>query len=174
MSRSTASQYGRIYAALKALGIDEDGKKDMVVAYTCDPAKTSLKDLTFEQCSDMVMKLNHMISPSAAPAGMNIRKAPTLKGVYADESAADREISQKIRRKIIAIAHNLGWYRKHDDGSLDLKDFKKQLDYAHLDMWLIKHTAAKKRLNEMNKSELQKAAYQIDSMYKATITKPSK
>jgi hypothetical protein len=157
MSKSTSQQYSRVYAALKMLKKGEDFKEDMVYSYTQDKGKLSLKDLDFDQCSDLVQKLNKMVSPSTATTPSPWERA----GVRTE----DKEACNNIRRRILALCHNLGWYVPNE---------AKKLDYARIDAYCIAHTGAKKRLNAMNKEELQKAAYQFDKMYKNYLTQKAK
>ena len=162
MSKSTTSQYGRVYAALKMLKLSEEDKKDMVFSYTQDKMKLSLKDLDFDQCSDLIQKLNKMVSPSSA-----VTSPPVLGGARGGKKGVDedKEAKNRIRRRILALCHNLGWYRPNE---------VKQLDYARMDAYCLEHTGAKKELNKMSKEELQKAAYQFDQMYKNYITQTKK
>ena len=155
MSQSTPQQYGRVYAALKMLKLGEDFKKDMVFSYTQDPDRLSLKDLDHDQCHDLIMKLNALVSPSTAAA----EAAPI---------DPDKEACNKIRRRIIAICHNMGWYR-YENGIMVLKDGQKQIDYDRIDRFCVERTAAKKRMNKMDKAELQKTAAQFEILLKQQL-----
>lgn len=138
------------------LKLGEEDKKNMVFSYTGDENKLSLKDLTFEQCADLVRKLNEQVSPSTAQPAVN--------------KDADKEACNKIRRGILAICHNLKWYKKDENDVLILKDGKPQLDYVRIDDFCLMRSSAHKKLNEMSKEELQKARYQFDQTYKNYIT----
>ena len=122
------------------------------MSYTNDATKVSLNDLTFEQASDLVKFLNHKICT---------------------QTNNDQAACQSIRRRIIAIAYQMGWYLRDEEGKLILRmkegEMVKQLDYGYLDGWLMNRTAAKKALNEMNKSELNAAAVQINQYYLTTL-----
>ena len=148
MSRPTHHQYSAIYAALGSLKWDRTVKEELVMSYTNDAAKVSLTDLTFEQASDLVKFLNEKVRT---------------------QTDNDKDACNSIRRRIIAIAHQMGWYVRDGDGQLILFFGKKKLDYFHLDNWLITHSKAKKALNDMNKSELVKAAVQINQYYLTTL-----
>ena len=158
MPRST-SQYGRIHAALKMLKLGKEQKEDMVYSYTGDAAKVSLKDLDFDQASDLIGKLNEMVSPSTAQAS---------------PADADKAACNKIRRSILAVCHNLKWYRKDENDVLILKNGKPQLDYVRIDDFCLMRIASHKRLNDMTKEELQTARYQFDQTYKNYLTQTPK
>ena len=163
MKYPTSNQYACIHIALKALQWDERVKEELVISYTGDPAKKSLKDLSYEQASDLIAFLNAQITPSVAKPHSNKKL---------DKISAD-----KIRKRIIAICHNMGWYRRDEnrrlilvpapDGALD--GWKKLIDYDHLDNYLLTRSAAKKKLNEMNVAELNAAAVQLNRYYLTTL-----
>jgi len=158
MRGPTSRQYSCIWIALKALRWSEDAKEELVISYTKDAAKTSLTHLTFDQAEDMKNFLNNLISPSTAKPVAN--------------TDADKVACNNIRRGILSVCHKLEWYERDKKGALILKDGKPKLDYAVIDDFCVKRTSAHKKLNEMNKDELQKARYQFDQTYKNYLTKP--
>ena len=158
MTRPTSRQYSCIWIAIKALKWSEDAKEELVISYTKDAAKKSLTDLTFDQAEDMKNFLNNLISPSTAKPVKN--------------TDADKIACNNIRRGILSVCHKLQWYVRDEAGALILKDGDPKLDYAVIDKFCMERTAAHKKLNEMNKDELQKARYQFDQTYKNYLNKP--
>ena len=157
--KPTSRQYSCIWIAIKALKWSDDAKEELVISYTKDAKKTSLTDLTFEQAEDMKNFLNGLLNPST--------EQPTT------NKDADRIACDKIRKRIIATCHNLGWYITDADGQLTLKDGKKQIDYTRINQYCLEHTAAHRAFNSLTKEQLQAAAYQFDRML-VNYLKPSK
>ena len=149
MSRPTRHQYAAIHAALHSLKWDSTVKEELVISYTGDASMKSCTDLSFEQASDLVKFLNDKVRT---------------------QTDDDKNACQSIRRRIIAIAHQLGWYERNMDGILIIAGGNKRLDYTHLDNWLLVHTKAKKELNKMDKKELHAAAVQINQYYLTTLS----
>lgn len=72
----------------------------------------------------------------------------TLREVKRDGKA------NRQRRRLIAMAHQLGWYMTDAKGDYVLRNGKPQLDYKHLDQWCIKHGSFGKKMNEHSTEEL--------------------
>jgi hypothetical protein len=143
---SDRQQYTIIHTLIKMLRWSTDSKEEVVISYTGDQTKTSLKDMTSAQRDDLISFLK----------------------AQATEQDATKSACQNIRRGIIAVAHSLGWYQYKDD-VLVLKEGKKQIDYSRLNGYLTTRTAAKKALNDMDKTELQAAYAQLNKYYLTTL-----
>jgi len=71
----------------------------------------------------------------------------------------DGNPADKQRRKILSIAHELHW---EIPGS-------NRIDMRRVNDWCMKHTGAKKPLNDLNLSELNKAVTGISNYYSAFL-----
>lgn len=59
-----------------------------------------------------------------------------------------------MRKKIIAIAHQMGWYAVDAAGAYLYRNNKPLIDYARIDNWCKKHTPFHKALNDLTSDEL--------------------
>lgn len=60
-----------------------------------------------------------------------------------------------MRKKIIAIAHQMRWYAVDVAGLYLYRNNKPLIDYARIDNWCKKHTPFHKALNDLTSEELQ-------------------
>jgi hypothetical protein len=153
MSKPANWQYGAIHAALTKLKWDTEIKEGLVFNYTLDESKLSLKDLTFQQAGNLITWLNEQV-------GL--------------QQPDDAKACNSIRRRIIAIACQLGWFIYDKEGNLVMKMgsegmLVKQVDYARIDAYCSGHTAAKKPMNKQNKEELQATAVQFNQYHLTTL-----
>lgn len=79
--------------------------------------------------------------------------------------------ANKMRRKIIAIAHQLQWYITDAEGTLILKRGKAQIDYKHLDQWCVKHGSFGKVMNAHNVAELTVLVTNLERVLAHHLTK---
>lgn len=146
MSRPAKWQISQLWSNINRLKLTEEEKKDIVVSYTKDPQRTSFTHLTFEQARDLLEKLKNEVDK--------------LNG--GDEC-------NRIRRRIIAIAHNMGWHLYDEHDRVILNGDKPVIDMDRINVYCLTHTAAKKVLNDMTKEELQATAVQFNQYYLTTI-----
>ena len=78
----------------------------------------------------------------------------------------------KMRMAILANCHTMRWYvRDEISGALFIRNGKPQLDMARIDKYCQTHTAAHKRLNDLNYTELQQVVFQFQQMAKNYLKK---
>lgn len=129
----------RLHAVLRRLGItDRDQIADMVEQATKGRTQ-SRKELTELEARGLIRKLNETQKDNAVRA-------------------------QRMRRKIIAMAHELGWQR---DNALT---GQRQADIERIDRWLTTYSGPKKPLKELTDAkETSKVVTQFENMYLSII-----
>ncbi|MCO5253384.1 MAG: hypothetical protein M9892_03350 [Bacteroidetes bacterium] len=95
----TTQQIIKFHALLRNLNLEEDDKRALIADYTGGRSDRT-NDMTFAEAKEMISFL-------AKQAG----EAPT-------RSVAERSQSDKMRKKIIAIAYQLGWTKPN--GKIDM------------------------------------------------------
>ena len=74
---------------------------------------------------------------------------------YLEASKKDEEEScDKMRKKILAICHNMQWYGRYADGSLILHNSRPVLDFARINAFCKERGNGKKELQKYNSKEL--------------------
>lgn len=67
---------------------------------------------------------------------------------------AKADSADKMRKKILAICHQLGWYQRDEHGALILKDDKPQIDFKRIDEFTTTRCPGHKALQKYNAAEL--------------------
>lgn len=81
----------------------------------------------------------------------------------------DEVVAEKMRRKIISMAHELGWYFPSPPG--EGLGVRQKVDVQRIDQWCLKYGYIKKKLDSYTKNELPKLITQFENgPYKHYIT----
>lgn len=96
---------------------------------------------------------------------------------FLSEKAGNKEYKpvadkQKMRRKILACCHEMGWYVKievNGKKTLKLRDGKPILDYNRVDEWCLRYATDKKRFNDLDADALVAAVTAFERMKKEYI-----
>lgn len=137
--KRTVKQNNQLHAICSKLKIDKEMKEGLVRQFT-QGRESSSAEMTIPECQSMINHLNHLsrnsveVVPAAAPQKY--------------KSSEDR-----MRAKVIAMCHQLGW--KKPNGKIDMD---------RVNGYCLKHTNIKKPLNEYPKRHLYKLITQIDYM----------
>jgi len=75
------------------------------------------------------------------------------------------EAANKMRRKIISMAHDLGWHKRDAKGNLILRDGKPVADMVRIDAWCINQGG--KKLNGYTYEELPNIVTGFEKMQKS-------
>jgi hypothetical protein len=126
----TTAQIKALRATLTALDIVED-KEALVLQYT-NNRTSSLREMHFAEAKAMLIALN----PNPKPKAVD----PSVK---------------KMRGRITAMAHELGWVTGKD--------------YSKLDSWMLTHSYLKKRIFDYTKAELPKLVSQVSMLLKNNL-----
>lgn len=150
--RRTTKQNARLHYLLNRLHIAD--MKDML-AHTFSNGRTeSTSELSVTECEALI---NHLAAqlPGHQPAP---------------------ETADKLRKKILSICHQLGWYRRELDGRLMLnqRTGKPMLDYARIDAFCRSRGKYKKGLNQHTTNELQVLIGQFNALFQNTVQKAVK
>ena len=124
----TPKQIGLVRALLHKAGLTEQ-KEDLAFSFS-DGRTEHLSDMDYTQTQAMVKYLNNYLGQDGNPA-------------------------DKMRRKILSIAHELNWELPGSH----------RIDIARVNNWCIAHTGAKKPLDGLSLSELNKAVTGITNYY---------
>jgi hypothetical protein len=85
------------------------------------------------------------------------------------ELIAHLDVTDKQRKRILSVCHQLGWYRRDASGSMVLRNGKGILDYDRIDAWCIRSGAYHKSLNKHTAQELSKLIFQIEAVQKSQL-----
>lgn len=84
-----------------------------------------------------------------------------LKSLDPEDKASD-----KMRNKILSMAHEMGWRLAPREGEV-----KGRVDMKRVDNWCLKYGHVKKRLDDYKYNELPKLVSQFDEVYKGHLSK---
>lgn len=141
----------RIRAALAAKGLAHE-KETLVLAFT-DGRTEHISDMSYSEAERLLQYINYLNKPATATAPNK-------------NAAADR-----MRKKILAHCHQMGWYVRNEQGQLILKNGKPQLDFGRIDNFCISRGKYKKPLQRHTQAELPTLLYQFEMLLKSEIKK---
>lgn len=75
------------------------------------------------------------------------------------------DAADNMRRKIISLAHEMGWYKTDTTGKLLFKNGKPIIDVPRIDGWCKTYGYLKKSLNSYEYAELPKLVSQFTKVY---------
>lgn len=136
MSTKVKPYTTRIRAALASRGLEQH-KEEMVLTYTDGRTKhiSQMHNIEAEALLHYINNLNKSKAPSPQQA-----------------NAGSRE--NIMRRKVLAICHTLGWYKRTEGDKLVLVNGKPQLDFNRIDKFCLERSHAKKTLQAHTAQEL--------------------
>ncbi len=134
-----------------------------------------MKPLTFAQlkCINTIISKQKISKETKELiiGGFTAGRSISSRALYYEEAAAvikhlkqndpNREGSEKMRRKILYYAHEMGWQR--------LKNGKLVADVHRVDLWCLQFGYLKRKLDNYSYQELPKLVSQFESMYKHYI-----
>ena len=127
--KHTYANHARLFALLTKAGVDSEQRKAFVTEITAGKF-TSSSDLTDYQVETLCKHLE-------------------------DKMNGANDACDHLRKKILSCCHELGWYKRNEQGDLDLKDGDKQLDFDYINAYCLKHGHYHKALNDHKLEELQ-------------------
>lgn len=114
------------------------GQKAQLIEGATNGRSTSSKDLTVDEARSLISYL---------------RTLPN----------AQQERAEKMRRKIISMAHEMGWHT--------LVAGRWIADMARLNDWMVKSSYLHKPINRYSYNELPKLVTQFEAVYKSFLNK---
>lgn len=136
MKPSKPAQRSAIGAIAAKLGLDKEGKAELVSQYS-NGRTQSTTGLSFEEAAEMIKAIQLDAKPLKDKGGYPIAWGNTL------------------RRQVIAIFHEAGW---HIDGSA-------AIDMERVNTWCTNHGHGKKPLNDYTYEELPKLLGRLKSIW---------
>lgn len=142
MKSITTNQIIAIHSLLPVdVKTDKELKAALMVQYTGSESKASTKDLTYHQAQELIRSLKS-------------------KSMDTKEMSSD-----KMRKKIISMAHDMGWQYVHPTYGKLCADMKA------INQWCIKYGYLHKPLDKYAYEELPTLVSQFETLYAQRMTK---
>lgn len=154
MQTITPSTNRQLHALLSKSG-NMQHKGELVNGFTSGRTIHSSEMMEFEAIN-MIKWLKEQLPYHAAATSSSQRGQ--------GEDKADR-----MRKKILAICHTLGWYLRNEDGSLKLQQGKPQLDFARINAFCTERTQHKKPLQQLSAAELPSVITSFERLLKSDL-----
>jgi hypothetical protein len=133
-------------------------KPHLVESFTNGRTNSSAA-MTHYEAIELVKHLKQMLANKQLP---NTSPKPIAQVMHtATKTDADR--ANNMRKKIIALAHQMGWSTTH------VTSGKTIADMPHINIWCIKYGYLHKPLNNYTLAELPKLVTQFDNLYKTFL-----
>lgn len=153
-NKITAKQNRHLHALIQELALSFD-KADLVSQYTQGRTDHS-SEMSFIEAENLISYLK--VKSYQAQGQLKPAREVELK-----EKKAFCPASDKMRKKIIFLAHQLYWH--NEAGKIDL---------ARIDNWCEKSSPHKKKLNELSRVELVDTVNAFEAMYKKYLSESAK
>ncbi len=121
--------------------------KDDIISGASNGRTTSVKDLTMAEARMLITGLNNQQPAQSRTVDTNDPRF-------------------KMRGKIMAMAHELGWHQKDANGKPVIVNGKMKLDYERLNNWCIQYGYLHKKLDDYSYKELPSMITQFQKVYK--------
>lgn len=142
MTYRTNQQNKALYTLFASLGIDSDTKQELIYEYS--GGRTSKSSELYQ------MEAHKLIGDLAEKA--NPTKPQTTK--LTQEELEAKYPGHKMRRKVISIARELGWFERNSG----------KFEIGLLNSFLVKYGFGHKTLNEYNYEELPRLISQMEKI----------
>lgn len=141
----TIAQSNLLHKLLNETGLTKN-KPEMVYSFT-EGRTHSTAEMSYYECQAMIdhLRAKHSLTD-------------------------DGQRANNMRRKIISICHQLGWYEKKDD-KLILKDGKPVIDMVRINEWCIKYSHQHKGLNAHSVMDLRVLVTQFERVLSSHLKK---
>lgn len=124
-----------------------------------------IEDGQRHQIINLLRKVNGFTKKEEWVSGRTGGRTTELKEMLADEGwqfiawLQERdEAMNRMRRKLISFAHQLGWKDEKDPTG-------KRADYARINQWMLKYSACKKIMARQTAEQLKASLDQFEAMY---------
>lgn len=154
-TRTITPSTNRQLHALLAKSGNMQHKGELVHGFTSGRTTHSSEMLEFEAINMIKWLKEHLPAHAAVVS-------PSRRGQ--GEDAAD-----KMRKKILAICHTLGWYQRDADGALLLRQGKPQLDFERINAFCTERTRFKKPLQRLSAAELPSVITSFEQLLKSDL-----
>ncbi|MDW8420126.1 MAG: hypothetical protein RML37_12015 [Chitinophagales bacterium] len=93
-----------------------------------------------------------------------------LRSHFNDPAAPpQRDAADRMRKKVMAICHTMGWYQRDAEGNLVLRNGQPVLDWQRIDAFCTQRTQPKKPLRELTASELPSVITSFERLLKSDL-----
>ncbi|MCO5253610.1 MAG: hypothetical protein M9892_04495 [Bacteroidetes bacterium] len=144
----TTAQIIAFNTFLNRYGLDEDVKRGLIYNYT-NGRTTSTKEMLFVEAKEMLQDLNKQAGTQA-----QVKQGGNQPQIKSAEKEHDR--ANQMRRKVIAIAYQLGWTKPNG-----------KIDMDRLNMFIASRPIADypiKQLNDIKYNDLPKLINQFEQL----------
>lgn len=112
---------------------------------------------------------------TASTRAMKDNEAAALIGHLKSMDVVDTR-SEKMRKKILSMAHEMGWEKEVESAKLKgesakLKVGKRVIDMEHVNNWCVSHGYLHKKLDDYTYAELPRLVSQFEAVYKDYLKK---
>lgn len=159
-------EYNRqLHALLTQTGLTP-AKQTLVESFSSgrETSSTGLKD---HEAIEMIKYLKGELLKKQQPAYSDPKHIGNVMPAAFKASTPGKQ-ANTMRKKIIALAHQMGWSGIHPTSG------NKIADMARINAWCIKYGYLHKQLNDHTISELPKLVTQFDNLYKTFLNSFSK
>lgn len=154
----------QLHALLNQTGM-MDAKPYLVESFT-NGRSSSSKDMSHYEAIELVKHLKGIATQQkykTANTGTNTEPTHIANAMPTVSKNTDKERASNMRKKIIALAHQMGWSSYHPDSG------KKIADMPRINAWCSKYGYLHKELNNYRLTELPKLVTQFDNLYKSFL-----
>jgi hypothetical protein len=138
-------QNARLHSLITKLGIDAEGKEELVYQFTAERETSSAK-MEVRECQALINHLEIM-------AGQSTARIVNTKGRAMGQTY---DLMDRMKKKILSICHELGW---------ELPSGK--IDWHRLNAYLLKYGYLHKGLNEYKYEELPTLVTQFENLQRS-------
>jgi len=142
--KTTSQYFPEFFALLKQLGIKTDDERHELIYDFTDGRTSSSKDLTEVEMNLLITRLRRQSSGTIS-AGFTPRN----------------DAANKMRRKIISMAYQIGWTERTPNGD--------KADMLRINGWCHKFGYLHKPLNDYALPELPRLVTQFENMYNDVV-----
>ena len=153
------SQNKRLYQLLTMLQLKEQ-KEELILEATENRTKSSA-ELTAMEASHLIKHLENKLPNQQWSVNKWLR----------DKQAKKDESSDRMRKKILSLCHQMGWYVRDAGGKLVLKNGKQQLDYTRIDAFCAAKSPQHKALQAHTADELRVLVSIFENVLKSELNK---
>lgn len=153
-NKITTKQNRQLHALIQELALSFD-KADLVSQYTQGRTDHS-SEMSFIEAENLISYLKVQSYKAQGDLKPAREVEPAQKKAFCPAS-------DKMRKKIIFMAHHLYWH--NEEGKISLK---------RIDEWCEKSSPHKKKLNDLSKAELVDTVSAFEAMYKKYLAESAK
>lgn len=136
----TRQQNARLHWLLGEMNADKELKQSLIYQFT-NGETTHSSEMSYQECDALILHLQKTTQQSP----------------------------DSMRKKILALCHQMNWYQRDPQGNLILKNGKPMLSYAKINNFCQKYGHAHKPFNRYTRQELPTLVTQFQNLFKSSL-----